>query len=86
MITKKLSVEKKESNLESSQRIQVSQEEIAKRRNIQRLVLGSIAVDNSPINPDTRYIFNDFVEGRIATIEEAKAKLMGYYSQNKDEW
>ena len=51
MITKKLSVEKKESNLESSQRIQVSQEEIAKRRNIQRLVLGSIAVDNSPINP-----------------------------------
>ena len=85
MITKKLSVEKKESNLESSQRIQVSQEEIAKRRNIQRLVLGSIAVDNSPINPDTRYIFNDFVEGRIATIEEAKAQLMEYYSQNKDE-
>ena len=84
MITKKLSVEKK-SNLESPQRIQVNQEEIAKRRNIQRLVLGSIAVDNSPINPDTRYIFNDFVEGRIATIEEAKAKLMGYYSQNKDE-
>lgn len=85
MITKKLSVEKKESNLESSQRIQVSQEEIAKRRNIQRLVLGSIAVDNSPINPETRYIFNDFVEGRIATIEEAKAQLTGYYSQNKDE-
>lgn len=85
MITKKLSVEKKESNLESSQRIQVSQEEIAKRRNIQRLVLGSIAVDNSPINPDTRYIFNDFVEGKIATIEEAKAQLMIYYSQNKDE-
>ena len=85
MITKKLSVEKKESNLESSQRIQVSQEEIAKRRNIQRLVLGSIADDNSPINPDTRYIFNDFVEGRIATIEEAKAQLMEYYSQNKDE-
>jgi hypothetical protein len=49
------------------------------------LVLGSIAVDNSPINPDTRYIFNDFVEGRIATIEEAKAQLTGYYSQNKDE-
>ena len=84
MITKKLSVEKK-SNLESPQRIQVNQEEIAKRRNIQRLVLGSIAVDNSPINSETRYIFNDFVEGRIATIEEAKAKLMGYYSQNKDE-
>ena len=85
MITKKLSVEKKESNLESSQRIQVSQEEIAKRRNIQRLVLGSIAVDNSPINPDTRYIFNDFVEGRIATIEEAKAKLIKYYSQIESE-
>lgn len=50
------------------------------------MVIGSIAVDNSPINPETRYIFNDFVEGKIATIEEAKAKLMGYHSQNKDEW
>lgn len=82
---KQTHIEDNESNSEFLNNVKVSQEEIAKRRNIQRLVLGSIAVDNSPINPETRYIFNDFVEGRIATIEEAKAKLIKYYSQIESE-
>ena len=74
-------IKENESNLDFSENVKVSQEEIAKRRILQKHVLGSIGVGDSPINPKTRYIFNDFVEGRTATIAEAKEKLIKYYSQ-----
>lgn len=78
---KKTDTEVNESNLEFSQSVKVSQEEIVKRRILHKHVLGSIGVGDSPINPKTRHIFNDFVEGRTATIAEAKEKLIKYYSQ-----
>lgn len=74
-------IEENESNLDFSENVKVSQEEIAKRRILHKHVLGSIGVGDSPINPKTRHIFNDFVEGRTATIAEAKEKLIKYYSQ-----
>lgn len=58
----------------------MSQEEIAKRHIVYKYVIGSIAFCDSPINPKTCHIFNDFVEGRTATITEEK-KLIKYYSQ-----
>lgn len=82
---KQTHIEESESNLEFSKNIKVSQEEIAKRRIIHKHVLGSIGVGDSPINPETRHIFNDFVEGRTATIAEAKEKLIKYYSQIQSE-
>lgn len=74
-------IKENESNLDFSENVKVSQEEIAKRRILHKHVLGSIGVGDSPINPKTRHIFNDFVEGRTATIAEAKEKLIKYYSQ-----
>ncbi|WP_201544191.1 hypothetical protein [Psychrobacter immobilis] len=74
-------IKENESNLNFSENVKVSQEEIAKRRILHKHVLGSIGVGDSPINPKTRHIFNDFVEGRTATIAEAKEKLIKYYSQ-----
>ena len=78
---KQTDIEENKSSLELSKNVKVSQEEIAKRRILHKNVLGSIGVGDSPINPKTRYIFNDFVEGRTATIAEAKEKLIKYYSQ-----
>lgn len=74
-------IKENESNLDFLENVKVSQEEIAKRRILHKHVLGSIGVGDSPINPKTRHIFNDFVEGRTATIAEAKEKLIKYYSQ-----
>ena len=74
-------IKENESNLDFSENVKVSQEEIAKRRILHKHVLGSIGVGDSPINPKTRHIFNDFVEGRTATTAEAKEKLIKYYSQ-----
>lgn len=74
-------IKENESNVDFSENVKVSQEEIAKRRILHKHVLGSIGVGDSPINPKTRHIFNDFVEGRTATIAEAKEKLIKYYSQ-----
>lgn len=73
-------IKENESNLGFSENVKVSQEEIAKRRILHKHVLGSIGVGDSPINPKTRHIFNNFVEGRTATIAEAKEKLIKYYS------
>ena len=78
---KKTDTEVNESNLEFSQSVKVSQEEIVKRRILHKHVLGSIGVGDSPINPKTRHIFNDFVEGRTATTGEVREKLIKYYSQ-----
>lgn len=63
----KLALEKVDRNSLEYQKIKVSEEEGARRRNIQQHSLGSFSVDNLPLNPETRYLFNDFVEGRIAT-------------------
>ena len=78
---KQTDTEVNESNLEFSQSVKVSQEEIVKRRILHKHVLGSIGVGDSPINPKTRHIFNDFVEGRTATTGEVREKLIKYYSQ-----
>ena len=78
---KQTDIEENKSSLELSKNVKVSQKEIAKRRILHKHVLGSIGVGDSPINPKTRHIFNDFVEGRTATIAEAKEKLIKYYSQ-----
>ena len=74
-------IKENESNLDFSENVKVSQGDIAKRRILHKHVLGSIGVGDSPINPKTRHIFNDFVEGRTAAIAEAKEKLIKYYSQ-----
>ena len=58
----------------------MSQAEIAKRKRINAWSLGSFAVDNIPVNPETQHIFDDFVEGRIATNEEVKQMLHEHYS------
>ena len=78
-------IKENESNLDFSENVKVSQEEIAKRRILHKHVLGSIGVGDSPINPKTRHIFNDFVEGRTATTEEVREKLIKYYSQIESE-
>lgn len=74
-----------ESNPEFSQNIKVSHEELAKRRIFHNHILARIAVGDSPINPKTRHIFNDFIEGRIATTREVREKLIKHYSQIENE-
>lgn len=59
----------------------MSQAEIAKRRRINATAAGIFSVGNFPINPDTQHIFEDFVESRIATIKEVKARLHDHYSK-----
>ena len=61
--------------------ILVSEAEIAKRRRITADTLASFAVDNIPVNPKIQYIFDDFVEGKIATSAEVKALLLNHYSK-----
>ena len=61
--------------------ILVSQQEIAKRRRINSDTLASFAVDNIPVNPDTQHIFEDFMEGRIATSKEVKELLHAHYTK-----
>lgn len=61
--------------------ILVSQEEVAKRRRITSDTLASFAVDNIPVNPDTQHIFQDFVDGKIATNEEVRELLHAHYSR-----
>lgn len=59
----------------------VSQAEIAKRRRINADTLASFALsDLSAPNPETQHIFNDWVEGRIATNEEVVQLLHEHYS------
>lgn len=58
----------------------VSQAEVEKRRRTSAWIRGSHAVDNLCPNPDTQYIFDDFVEGRIATNEEVAQLLHEHYS------
>lgn len=59
----------------------VSQAEIEERRRISAWIRGSHAVDNLHPNPDTQHIFDDFVEGRIATNEEVVQLLHEHYSK-----
>ncbi|GAA0800885.1 hypothetical protein GCM10009110_09890 [Psychrobacter piscatorii] len=61
--------------------ILVSQAEIEERRRISAWIRGSHAVDNLHANPDTQYLFDDFVEGRIATTEEVNQLLHAHYSK-----
>lgn len=61
--------------------ILVSRQEIEKRRRINFDTLGSFAVDNIPVNPDTQHIFQDFEEGKIATSKEVKALLHAHYTK-----
>lgn len=61
--------------------ILVSQKEIEKRRRINSDTLGSFAVDNIPVNPDTQHIFKDFEEGKIVTSKEVKALLHAHYTK-----
>ena len=59
----------------------VSEAEIAKRRRINAETLASFALsDLPPANPETQHIFDDFVEGRIATNEEVVQLLHEHYS------
>ncbi|MFK3990027.1 antitoxin VbhA family protein [Psychrobacter sp. NPDC064578] len=59
----------------------VSQDEIAKRRHANAITAGSFSVGNFSVNPDTQHIFEDFVEGRIATIEEVYELLHAHYTE-----
>jgi len=62
--------------------ILVSDAEIVKRRRINADTLASFALsDLPPANPDTQHIFDDWVEGRIATIEEVTQLLHEHYSE-----
>jgi hypothetical protein len=61
--------------------ILVSEAEIAKRRRINAWIRGSHNVDNLRANPETQHIFDDFVEGRIATNEEVNQLLHAHYSK-----
>lgn len=61
--------------------ILVSRQEIEKRKRINADTLASFAVDNIPVNPDTQHIFDDFVEGRIATNKEVKELLHAHYTE-----
>lgn len=62
--------------------ILVSDAEIAKRRRMNADTLASFALSElPPANPDTRHIFDDWVEGRIATIEEVTQMLHEHYSE-----
>lgn len=59
----------------------VSHAEIANRRQADALTAASFAVDNIPANPDTQYLFRDYVEGRIATNQELTKLLHEHYSK-----
>ena len=61
--------------------ILVSQAEIAKRRHANAVTAGSFSVGNFSVDPDTQHIFEDFVEGRIATIEEVYELLHAHYTE-----
>ncbi|MGP5101455.1 hypothetical protein ACTXMV_08930 [Psychrobacter celer] len=61
--------------------ILVSRQEIEKRRRINFDTLGSFAVDDIPVNPNTQHIFQDFEEGKIATSKEVKALLHAHYTK-----
>ncbi|WP_201510407.1 antitoxin VbhA family protein [Psychrobacter alimentarius] len=59
----------------------VSEAEIANRRRINAETLASFALsDLPPANPETQHIFDDWVEGRIATNEEVVQLLHEHYS------
>lgn len=68
-------------NVEGTRPVLVSRAEIAKRHRITAMTLASFAVDNIPVNPDTQHIFQDFVDGRIATNEEVDELLHAHYSK-----
>ena len=70
-----------EASITDDRPILVSKQEIEKRRRINFDTLGSFAVDNIPINPDTQHIFQDFEEGKIATSKEVKALLHAHYTK-----
>ena len=59
----------------------VSQAEIEKRRCVSAWIRGSHNVDNLRANSETQHIFDDFVEGRIATNEEVNQLLHAHYSK-----
>lgn len=59
----------------------MSEAEIANRRRINAETLASFALsDLPPANPETQHIFDDWVEGRIATNEEVVQLLHEHYS------
>lgn len=72
---------KNEKPLIDDRTILVIQAEIAKRRYANTMTAGIFSVGNFPINPDTQHIFEDFVEGRIATIEEVYELLHAHYTK-----
>jgi len=63
----------------------VSQEEIENRRRTHSDALANFAVDNIPVNPETQHIFNNYVEGRIATTKEVKELLHAHYTKVQSE-
>ena len=44
-------------------------------------LLANFAVDNIPINPNTKHIFDDYIEGRIVTSTEVKDQLCIHYTK-----
>ena len=73
---------KNEKPLIDDRAILVSQAEIAKRRHANTMTAGIFSVGNFPINPNTQHIFEDFVEGRTATIEEVYELLHAHYTKS----
>lgn len=61
--------------------ILVSQQEIAKRRHADAITAGSFAVDNISMSSDTKHLFCDYVEGRIATNKDLVSLLHAHYSK-----
>lgn len=59
----------------------VSEQEVEKHRRINAYTRASFAVDNLPVDPDTQHIFEDFVEGSIATNKEVKELLHTHYNK-----
>ena len=58
---------------------QVTKKEIAKRKKNQRITNAVFAVDNLKPNPATKHIFDDYANGRIASVNEAIKKLDKHY-------
>lgn len=64
-------------------KILVSRAEIARRRRTSFNARASFAVDDIPVNHATRYIFDAYTEGYIATREEVRKLLREHYSANE---
>lgn len=58
----------------------MTEAEITKRKQAQTTTRAIFAVDNLTPNPETQHIFDDYADGKLATVDEAIKALDKHYN------